>query len=242
VGLLGTSLTLTATGRIPLVAGFAISLLAFNLSLTLWHECVHNTVFRSHGACTGAGILVSLLLLFPGYFALRRDHWMHHKHQGDPERDPVYPRVQCRPWAFPFRLAWAALFPLKPMTPEHRLTIGERLGDAANYVIVAGLAAGSVVTGLWPVLVFAWVLPRIVIFPIHAFYVCYLPHSGFGRNVYETYRIVLRNPLTRYLTLYHSFHGLHHLWPTVPWHAYRRTFQERRAELEERGVRILGQP
>lgn len=240
--LLGSSIALAWLGWIPLWAAFGISLVAFNFSFTLWHECVHNTLSSSRAFCSAVGVLTSFTMFFPGYFSLRRDHLLHHKHEGDPEKDPVYPRVQCRPWAFPFHLAWTILFNPQPRNPESRPKAAELGADLLGYLVFAGLAAGAVLLGKGGVLLFAWVLPRLVILPIHAFYVCYLPHSAHGSSTYQRWRIVLRTPLTRYLTLYHSYHGLHHVWPAVPWHEYQSTFRERRAELEAKGVEILPTP
>jgi beta-carotene hydroxylase len=179
-------------------------------------------------------------MIYPGYFFQRRDHLLHHKYQGDPDKDPVYPRTLCRPWAFPFHLVWVILRNPQPMYPERQSTGPERVADVMNYLLCAGAITLGFLYGAGGTVLAAWLLPRAFMVPIHAFYVCYLPHSSHGQSAYQTYRIVLRNPFTRYLTLYHSYHGLHHLWPTIPWHQYRRTYISRKQELTARGVEILG--
>lgn len=242
LALLGSSVALSWLGLIPLAAAFGISLVAFNLSFTLWHECVHNTLSSSRTFCSTVGVLLSFIMVYPGYFLLRRDHLLHHKYEGDPDKDPVYPRVQCRPWALPFHLARVILVNPQPPNPESRPKPGERVVDGLGYLLFAGVAVLAVLHGKGWLLLFSWVLPRLIILPIHAFYVCYLPHSAHGPATYQKWRIVLRNPLTRYLTLYHSYHGLHHIWPTIPWYRYRRTFEDRRADLEAKGVEILPKP
>ncbi|MBI3551112.1 MAG: fatty acid desaturase [Elusimicrobia bacterium] len=230
---------LAVSGRLPPWAAFVGGLLAFNFSFTLWHECVHKTVSKSEDVCLWLGRLVAFLSLYPGYGSLRRVHLLHHKYQGDPQKDPIYPRVQCPPWRFPFLLAWTTLVDPLPPYPEKRLTAEERAADWIQYGLVAVLSGVFVHEGWGPAFLAAWVLPRVVIFPVHTFYVCYLPHSGHGKRLYETFRVVLRNPFTRYLTLYHCYHGLHHVWPTIPWYEYHATFRARRKELEARGVEIL---
>lgn len=239
VGVLLANFTLVALGAVSSAVGFLISVLAFNLSFTIWHECVHYTVTSRRRLCTLVGVVTTFFMIYPGYFSQRREHLLHHKYQGDPLRDPVYPRVQCSAWKFPLHLLWVTVANPQPPFAERHLSARERLGDALSCGIFALLAWRAIAAGLgWPLLV-VWVLPRALMVPIHAFYVCYLPHSGRGAQLYETYRIALRNPLTRYLTLYHAFHGLHHVWPGIPWHRYRRTFLERRAELEAHGVDIV---
>ena len=42
------------------------------------------------------------------------------------------------------------------------------------------------------------------------------------------------------LTLCHNYHGLHHVWQTVPWHRYAKVFRLKREFLENRGVPIAG--
>ena len=240
VGLLSAGGAMTARGIVPLWAGGLIGLAAFNLTFTIWHESVHNTISTSRAFCTIVGVATSFFMFLPGYFTLRREHLMHHKYQGDPERDPVYPRVQCRPWLFPLRLLLVVLWDPQPANPERRLSWGERIVDGLTLAAFLAAAGGAAAAGYAKEVLAVWIAPRLLIAPIHAFYVCFLPHAAGGPEFYRTFRIVLRNPFTRYLTMYHSFHGLHHLWPNIPWHRYRRVFNERRAELESQGVEILG--
>ena len=228
-----------AQGWIAMTVAFVVGLAAFNLSFTIWHECVHNTVARNRHISGLIGRITALLLVYPGYSTLKRDHLLHHKYQGSPDLDPVYPRVQCSPWMFPVHLVRTLAFGRQPDPPEGPLPASERLKDVAGYVMWAAGAVIAALAGWGPALLVAWVIPRLVILPIHSFYVCYLPHAPDGPRVYQTYRVVLRTPLTRYLTLYHSFHGLHHLWPSVPWHRYRAVFVSRRQLLERHGVEIV---
>jgi beta-carotene hydroxylase len=241
VVVLPTNLVLTCVGVMPLFAAFLLGLGAFNLSFTIWHECVHRTVASSRRICTAVGAITAFFMIYPGYFFQQREHLLHHKYQGDPERDPVYPRTQCKPWAFPFHLIRVTLFNPQPSGPEKELTSNERRGDTIAYLLCGTVIVSVAASGFWLPLLAAWLLPRAVMIPVHAFYVCYLPHNGRGESLYEKYRIVLRNPFTRYLTLYHCYHGLHHLWPTVPWHRYKQTFAMREEELRARRVEILGE-
>jgi beta-carotene hydroxylase len=239
VVVLPINVALAARGALGLVWAFLIALAAFNLSFTIWHESVHNTVAPNRTVSTIIGTITAFFLIYPGYNALKRDHLVHHKHQGEPDVDPVYPRVQCRPWLFPVHMFWCLAFPQQPPHPERQLTSAERAKDAVNYAIWLALALAAWRYGYLPALMAAWILPRLVILPIHEFYVCYLPHAAGGPEFYRTYRIVLRTPFTRYLTLYHSYHGLHHVWPSIPWHQYRAAFQSRRRALEQLGVEIV---
>lgn len=233
------NLSLVVTGMVPPLVSFVVGLVASNLSFTIWHECVHNTVSTSRRVNTALGFVTSVLMVYPGYFSQRRDHLLHHKYQGDPEKDPVYPRVQGSLWGFPYRLVRAALSGGDHAGDEFAPTSRESATERAGYALCAVAGVALIATGNAVPLFAAFLLPRGVMIFVHAFYVCYLPHHEDGPRLYQTYRIVLRNPLTRYLTLYHSYHGLHHLWPTIPWHQYRRTFLQRREELAARGCEIL---
>lgn len=238
-GALGSAFVLHGLGWIPAWLAFLLGLAAYNLSFTIWHECAHGTVARRRGLCTAVGIATTLPMIYPGYFFQRREHLLHHKFQGDPDKDPVYPRTQCTPWMFPVQLVRVTLFPPQPPNGEPAPPAGEVWADRACQLLFVAGAVAAVLAGWGWTLLFAWVLPRAVILFVHAFYVCYLPHSVGGPGGYEKYRIVTRGPLLRLLTVSHNYHGLHHLWPTIPWHRYRATFQERRADLEARGVEIL---
>jgi beta-carotene hydroxylase len=234
------NLTLTFAGLLPLPVAFLVGLAAFNLSFTIWHECVHNTVASSRWICSVIGSLTAFIMIYPGYFFQRREHLLHHKYEGDPEKDPVFYRVQCTPWMFPIHLLLATLRSPQPVNPERQFRPGELWSDRAGYVFCLAIVVAVLAKGMWAPLLAAWIMPRVMMIPIHAFYVCYLPHHGRGAYMYQTYRIVLRNPVTNYLTLFHAYHGLHHIWPGIPWHRYRQTFYARRKELEARGVEIIG--
>src|ERR1700752_3844341 len=87
VGLLAVNVAAAAAGVLPLAVAFVIGLVAFNLSFTIWHECAHNTTASNRQLGTVIGWVTSLLMIYPGYCYQRRLHLLHHKYQGDPDKD-----------------------------------------------------------------------------------------------------------------------------------------------------------
>ena len=188
-----------------------LALVAMNLSFTLWHECAHGNFSRYAPVNSLMGSLASLATLYPAYFARKAEHLTHHRHEGDPARDPVFPRIQTKLRYFPFRLFARA--------PKPKLTTGELLLDAAFYLIVVTLlvaAAEQARNLLW-----VFFLPRLGVFFLHAYYICYLPHAKPGGG-FETHRLrATESASAFFLTMGQNLHGLHHRWPQIPWHRYR---------------------
>jgi beta-carotene hydroxylase len=227
-------------GVLPRAATFLCGVLLMNLSFTAWHEPAHGNFSASAGLNAVAGFLASLASFYPGYFARRREHLVHHKFQGIPGKDPAYARVQATFWTFPLQLVRAnyATGPLDVAASFVPITPVQRLFDSISNVAVLGLVAGSIALGFWRSLLAAWILPRIVIFLVHAYTICFFPHSVPGGG-YEIYRVREDGRWLSFLTVSQNLHGIHHKWPSIPWHRYRTVLRAARADLERAGIRIL---
>ncbi len=70
-----------------ILAGFTIGALADHALFVLIHECAHNSVFRKTTPNLCTGILANFPIVFPSAIAFRNYHMMHHRYQGDVERD-----------------------------------------------------------------------------------------------------------------------------------------------------------
>lgn len=210
-------------GDIPWWVAVLAGTWLMNLSFTAWHEPAHRNFSRVGWLNTAAGWLASFASVYPGYFARRREHLIHHRFEGQEGKDPVYPRIQTSFWQFPVTLLRTIVHRAPEGVPSSflPLTPGQRVSDVASNLLALGLMAISVPLGFWPEVVLVWVVPRLIIFLAHAYYICFFPHQH-GGDGFVVLRVQRDNPFLRFLTVNQHLHGIHHRWPWVPWHQYRR--------------------
>jgi fatty acid desaturase len=68
-------------------------------------------------------------------------------------------------------------------------------------------------------------------------YINYLPHVGLPPHRFRGTRII-DVPWLTVVLLGHTHHAIHHLWPAIPWHRYRATFEQKRDYLREHEIPI----
>lgn len=225
-----TSMGLGA-GVLHLILGVA----CLNLSFTIWHEAVHGTVSRSSWVNTATGILGGFPALIP-YFFIRRDHLLHHEFANDPKRDPDWWFAAKSIWSLPLRYP-AGVREAKRIVTDSKPPAWEAWADRAILLVALGAMIALVAGGHAWALLWAWILPKGVAMWIHAWYVNVLPHRELPAERYRDTRIFpigWLNPLM----LCHNYHGVHHAWPTIPWHRYPAAFRAQREVLEKRGAPI----
>jgi beta-carotene hydroxylase len=202
------------------IVGFIFATLLMNLSFTIWHECSHRNFSRIEWISDFFGAIGSFLALGPSYFHRRNEHIIHHRFEGDPERDPVHPRIQTKLIFFPFRLLslraagknQVRFLDLMPLSQT------ERAVDLALIALTTLIIGFSFFFGFGKELVLVWILPRITITLLHAYYICFLPHHN-PEGGYVRYR-VMPGLVAQALTINQNLHGVHHMFPFRPWHQY----------------------
>lgn len=210
-----------------------------NLSFTAWHESSHAN-FSSKGWLNDVvGIVTSFASVYPGYFARRREHLVHHRYEGIEGKDPVYPRIQTTFWRFPFRLLKLMIERPKLDVPDGflKITPAQRASDLVSNALVLAVCIACARLGLGRELLAVWIAPRILVFLIHAYYICFFPH-GMPGGGYKLLR-VRPGALLWLATMGQNYHGVHHRWPFIPWHRYHRVAKSRREELLRSGVELL---
>jgi beta-carotene hydroxylase len=207
-----------------------------NMSFTIWHEAAHGTVFRNRTANDILGCLAAWPAMIP-YQTVRRDHILHHDFVNDPERDPDYWFTEGSIWSLPLRYPSGAKRAVAIVDRSGRPSWEVNLDRALLVSILVALGLG-VWLGSPLAVLFAWILPKGFAMWIHAWYVNVLPHRGLPPERFHDTRIYTQAWLLP-LTICHSYHGLHHIWPTLPWHRYPRAFRLKREFLESRGVPII---
>jgi beta-carotene hydroxylase len=222
-------------GALPWWGALAVGSVLMNLSFTAWHEAAHQTFSRSRALTLVAGWVAAFLSVYPGYFARRREHLIHHKFEGQEGPDPVYPRIQTPWWGLSLTLLRTALRGPRLDVPSSFLVItpAQRRADLASNLLALLVVGTAALLDFLGAVLWAWVVPRLVIYGVHAYYICFLPHAVTGGG-YEVSRVRQDRWWLRFLTLNQHLHGVHHRWPWIPWYRYGRVLREYREERQQR--------
>lgn len=194
------------------------------------HELSHGTVFRTRWLNEWLGRLIGFIQLYPRDFD-RIQHFGHHRHTGDWEKDPELYRD---PYELRHYLVWFAgisywqsrvsrLFRLvqgRVVEPyiredEKPLVIREARWHVALYAAIAGL---SLMAGSWAALIY-WIGPMLATKWAYMLQgtIKHLgrPHSD---NLFENTRTARTGWLFHWLGWNMQYHTAHHLFPSVPFH------------------------
>lgn len=216
-----------------------------------FHEATHGTAFSSRWLNAAVAWASGLAIGWtPTRF--RREHELHHRHTGDPARDPqMIPageRLGGYLWyatAIPYfrglvttllRDAAGRPAPLGPGDPLPAKVAGRVVLEARLYLLAyAGVAALSVVAGSTAALTL-WLVPRLIAEPVMrlirmAEHVGCRPPAGADPGWrFDTRTVVPAAPL-RWLNWNMGFHAEHHAAPIVPFHALPTVHTRLRGEL-----------
>jgi len=225
---------LYAAGPLPLVLHFLLGFSAVHLAFTIWHEAAHRNVSSRDWLNHAVGILGMLPYMTP-YFLQRQIHLDHHRLLNEPG-DPNAIYAGGPFWQLPLRYA-KAIGVAREKLADDRRGRGMRISDLASVSLVAIIWIVALLQGFFVDLLLLWGLPFRAAKIVMDWYVSYLPHVGLPPARWLGTRIVDVAWLTP-LVLAHNYHAIHHLWPSIPWHRYRRVYRERQNELRKRGVPI----
>lgn len=198
------------------------------------HEAIHRTAFASRAVNESVAFVLGALILLPREY-FRAFHFAHHRFTQDPARDP---ELAAPKPATVGQWLWTASG-LPYWIGQARLVLGQALGRAPEdfyksaaqraavirearlllglYVAVAAL---SVATGSAAVLVL-WVVPALLGQPFLRLYLmaehalCPLAPGDMWTNS----RTTETSGLVRFLAWNMPYHGAHHAYPSVPFHA-----------------------
>lgn len=219
---------------LPLVVHVGLSALAIHVSFTVWHEAVHRNAARSLWANNAIGILGMFPYMTP-YFMQKWVHLQHHARLNEPE-DPnlVYARGPF--WSLPARYPAALGYARKLLDRDPRRR-WERVSDALSIAAVAAVFLLAFRAGVFWDVVLLWLVPLAIAKLVMDWYINWLPHVGLPPHRFLGTRVVDVPWLTP-LVFQHNYHAVHHLWPTIPWHAYHAAFRDKADYLRSHGVPI----
>jgi fatty acid desaturase len=198
------------------------------------HETIHRTAFASRAVNESVAFVLGALILLPHEY-FRAFHFAHHRFTQDPARDPELaipkPATPLQ-WlgttsGFPYWIGQVRLIlghamgraeePFYKNEDQRRAVIGEARIVLSVYAAVLAL---SVAAGSTSVLVF-WVVPALLgqpalrLFLLAEHTLCPLVPGDMWSNS----RTTKSSGLVRFLTWNMPYHGAHHAYPSVPFHA-----------------------
>ena len=191
------------------------------------HDLAHRNVSRRPKTNDWIAQLVVAPLLFADFEQYRKTHLAHHKHLGDPQRDPDFMES-----AGTNRNRWRATFRANLFDP--RLWFSTLAGDFVKplaprrllYIVLWWLGLLACLDGLAgenfsAVFLATWLAARATVFVVITLFREMCDH--FGRKaggVFEFSRDITARGALRYIVHPHNngYHLTHHLLPTVPYY------------------------
>ena len=222
------------------------ALLAYGM-FTIAHEASHNNIsggVKSYVFLESMlGWISSALLLFP-FSAFKVIHLRHHAHTNDPAKDPDHYVNGKNAFSIFFRC-------LTLIGHYFGLTLGEdSKADPAmrsirkqSMVFITFLSVtliGLIATGEGLTLLYVFILSALIAAPILAFSFDWIPHYPHNNlDKYHNTRVITI-PGLEFISLYQSYHLMHHLYPRVPFYNYKDCFLDYEKKLLEEQSTIEG--
>ena len=237
IALFVTGATLGGWLTVPLWLAQTVGLLGLSNAA---HECVHGHYLRRRHVDRWAGRLFHLPVLV-NYEAHRIYHLGHHAHTGDHEdpegsfdyRDiPTFGRylLKLGRWMVPpsplhvvnQRIAWRAIAGPRDAT-RRRVVANELLVIGA----IAAMVALTVLTAPLLLLQAYWI-PALVVFPAAAFWTAVPEHFGLEgeASAFGHTRTILLPAWASWLLWNINYHTAHHARPNTPFHNLHRLHEE----------------
>ncbi|WP_109298708.1 fatty acid desaturase [Aquimarina sp. AU474] len=222
------------------------AILAYGM-FTIAHEACHSNI--SGGVKSfifiekTLGWVSSLFLMFP-YCAFVIIHLRHHAHTNDPIKDPDNYVNGSNALSIFFRCTTL-------IGHYFGLTLGK---DSKNDPAMKSIRGQSIlftfliiflmgtfiIIGEGYALLYVFILSALIAAPILAFsfdWIPHYPHHNTGK--YHNTRVITI-PGLEFVSLYQSYHLMHHLFPRVPFYKYKRCFLDYEKELLEKKSPIEG--
>ncbi len=219
---LGVSGTLPALVCVPVIA------VAAYLEFTVSHDAAHHSASSRDGLNRLLGQISTPFFAPQASFSVWRFiHMQHHRFTNhDDGSDPDGYTMGGPAWQRPLRWTtidlYYVVFYLRRIGSR---PTAEKVGYAAQAVLVVGAAAATIATGHAGDLLLFVLLPQRLAIVWLAFAFDYLPHHGLHLRPSEDKLKTTRNRVggERWLSpvmLYQNYHLVHHLHPLVPFYRY----------------------
>lgn len=246
---LGT-LLLVVGGQLPVLPAILLIAVTSYAGYTVLHEAAHGSISGSQRRFRWLnellGYAAAWVLLIP-MTAHRHEHLAHHRHANDPEADPDY----CvRDFArSPGRAASVAVQVLCSQFSyylAHRWGRGRRSQDlylVLEVVAAIALRVPLLMWGDWQAGLVALIAGQLLGVSITLYLFAYLvhrPHTDTGRWV-DTSTIPMEGvggTIITFLWGFQNYHGIHHLFPRVPWYCYASLYRDIAEPMASKGAPV----
>ncbi len=205
---------------------------------TVAHEASHGNISGGVGSFKKVeqilGWLSSFFLLFP-FSAFVIIHLRHHAHTNDPVKDPDHYVNGSNSFSIFFRCVTLIghYFGLTlGKNSKNDTTMNSVRNQSLIFLfILISILCILILSGNGDALFFVFILSALIAAPILAFSFDWLPHYPHNNlSKYHNTRIITV-PGLEFLSLYQSYHLIHHLYPRVPFYKYRSCFLDIESEL-----------
>jgi len=196
---------------------------------TILHDATHGAVSRKPWLNEAAGTL-GAFIYFPGMSTklYRLLHLTHHRFTGDAQRDPDIKFasggiVRCMLYALVKDLYWGVW-----IAQNHRdLTASDLRSFARTSIIFVAWYGGWLLSPYALEFVMIYLLPQRVGYVILVYFFAHAPHPAGIKQSEQPFTAteVVDMPLWAGLLLTNQdLHPVHHLFPSIPWHRYRKVW------------------
>lgn len=214
---------------------------------TIAHEASHGNISGGNRPLkkweTWMGWIAASCLFFP-FSAFVVIHLEHHAHTNDPDQDPDHYVKGNNAVEIFFRcLTIVAYYYARVFGSNSDTHMALRKVRSQTIIFLAFLLLISVViiaSGFGSVFFFVFLLPALLIAPFLGFtfdWLPHYPHHNMGRD-YNTRIVTI--PGMEFLSLFQSYHLIHHLYPRIPFYQYKTKFKAIENELLDNKSPIEG--
>ncbi|WP_405205989.1 fatty acid desaturase [Aquimarina sp. LLG6339-5] len=233
-------------GLSPIWSSIIGAVIAYGM-FTIAHEASHGNISGGVQSFVKLektlGWISSFFLLFP-FSAFVVIHLRHHAHTNDPVNDPDHYVNGSNPFSIFFRCLTLIgyYFELALGSQSKKNEAMNRIrGQSILFLFFLITILSTVIfLGYGSALFFVFILSALIAAPVLAFSFDWLPHYPHNNlSRYHNTRIITI-PGLEFLSLYQSYHLIHHLHPRVPFYKYRSCFLDMESELLEKQSVIEG--
>jgi beta-carotene hydroxylase len=207
-------------------------------SFTTLHEAAHRNIFRDRDSLGNdlMGLFAGLVMhgSFEQFVGI---HLKHHASVNDPQEDPDF--HARAPINLKRIVLWALTVP-HYFYEFRRLKLSRGRNTVLivlPYVFLAAIYLTAFVYDFLPELFLLFTLPALMGVVLTVLVFDYLPHHPHNDATRYGNASVYDVRGWNWFFMGHSFHIVHHLWPSIPWYRYRHVYVEARNELLDAGVR-----
>ncbi|OJJ21272.1 hypothetical protein BKI52_11960 [marine bacterium AO1-C] len=207
------------------------AILAYGM-FTVVHEASHGNISGGNKQFkrleTALGWMAGFFLFFP-YSAFVVIHLKHHAHTNDPEHDPDgYVKGNNFFSVFMRCITLVGHYYVASLGQEGSQDVAMKRTQTATWLFIV---TQLIIMGLAIFLGYGWAylyiiaIPALVAAPFLGFFFDWLPHyphDNMGK--YHNTRIITI-PGMEWVSLFQSFHLIHHLYPRVPFYKYKQKFK-----------------